>query len=464
MSAVIERGQFVGPFVIEEKIAEGGMGAVYRARNRVTDDARALKVVRPELASNDEFVRRFVRELKIASEVRHRNLVVCYEPGVDGELLYLPMELLTGQTLHAHMREKKVLSPEEVAAILGPVCDALQAVHERHILHRDLKPLNIFLAEVDGAVLPKVLDFGTARSVTDDEHTRTGLVIGSPHYMAPEQAEGRRDLDVRIDQYSVGVIAYQALTGRRPYEADDTGHVLAKVLRGDSFPDLTELRPTIPSGLADTVRRAMAHNREDRFVSVAALGRSLVAAAGQQYEATIVLDPPAPADASGGPETPAEREAEAASEDPFVAPPPERKPRTRGPLVWVAVSSVVAVVAIGVWAIWPDGDAFEVAPVASSSADGVADTSEAPPSESTDTPRAEGQEPPPSETESDPSQLADGAGATPPAEPEESRRRAVRPSMSSRARATRPAAPANTDSAESEEPVEPGFLVPEIDP
>ncbi len=256
------------------------MGAVYRARNRVTGQLRAIKIIKPELAKRPDFVERFVREATIASQVRHPHLVHTYEPGIDGETIYLPMELLEGETLHARLRRDKRLSPKDTAAILEPVAQGVHALHEQRLVHRDLKPMNVFLTHgPSGEVIPKVLDFGTARLEQDEEHTTTGMVVGSPFYMAPEQAEGRRDIDGRVDQYALGVMAYQMVTGQRPYESDDTRSALAKLLRGDPYELPRRLFAGMPDVFEQVIVRMLAREREERFRTIVDAGRALQAAA-----------------------------------------------------------------------------------------------------------------------------------------------------------------------------------------
>lgn len=255
------------------------MGAVFRAKNRVTGQLRAIKVVKPELTSKRDFVDRFVREATIASQLRHPNLVETLEPGIDGETIYLPMELLEGETLAHHMRRHKRLTPAEAAEILVPVAEAVQLLHDRGVVHRDLKPMNIFVTRTPrGVLVPKVIDLGTARDVDDEEHTRTGMVVGSPFYMAPEQAEGRRDIDGRADQYALGVIAYQMITGARPYESDDMRSALAKLLRGEPYAPPSRHFPGLLPAVEAVIVRALERDRDARFPRIADLGHALAAA------------------------------------------------------------------------------------------------------------------------------------------------------------------------------------------
>lgn len=333
-SGALAAGARVGPYEIVGLLAQGGMGAVYEARNVVTQSLRALKVVRPELVGTSDFVERFLREVRIASSIRHPNLVETLDPfEVDGALV-LPMELLRGETLSAYLKRAGALPPSEVADILGPACDAIQAVHERGIIHRDLKPLNIFLAETGGRRIPKVLDFGAAREVHDDEQTRTGLVVGSSFYMAPEQAEGRRDLDPRVDVYALGVIAYQCVTGRRPYDTTEASSALVKLIRNEPFARPREIVPGLAPEVENVILEALAWRPQDRFASVAELAASLRRVAHSSVitdpESTRIVEPTRTIEAGGevadsGVRSSTSSPVASATPGPqFVAPPMER--------------------------------------------------------------------------------------------------------------------------------------------
>jgi serine/threonine protein kinase len=269
-------GTILGAFEVLSTLGRGGMGAVYRVRNRITGDQRALKVILPELAAQPQFVDRFVREIRLAMAVDHPNLVRVFEPGMDGDRMFLPMELLLGESLATRLKRERCLTVDAALELLRSIGSALSALHARGILHRDVKPSNIFLAQEAGQIVPKLLDLGAGKEVGgSDEMTSTGLAIGSPHYMAPEQASGRKDVDVRVDQYALAVVAYQLFTGARPYENDDTGHVLAKVLSGAPYRMPRELRPDIPAGVEAAVLRAMNRDRDARFPSVDAFVSAL---------------------------------------------------------------------------------------------------------------------------------------------------------------------------------------------
>jgi len=280
-------GTFLGAFEVLSLVGHGGMGAVYCVRNRITGDLRALKLMLPELAANRQFVDRFVREIRLAMAVEHPNLVRVFEPGMDGDQIFLPMELLQGEPLSARLRRGGTVPVTDAVALLQAIGGAIEALHERGILHRDIKPSNVFLAVDGGCMIPKLLDLGAGKEVgATEEATATGFAIGSPHYMAPEQAAGRKDIDARVDQYGLAVVGYQLLTGARPYENDDTGHVLAKLLAGVAYKKPSELRRGIPPEVEDVILKAMSRGRDDRFPSVA----DFVAALGAERVDPLALD------------------------------------------------------------------------------------------------------------------------------------------------------------------------------
>lgn len=391
-------GSTLGPYVVESLLAEGGMGAVYRAKNRVTGQLRAIKVVRPELVEKRDFVDRFVREATIASQLRHPNLVETLEPGIDGTVIYLPMELLEGDTLSVHLKRKKRLTPAEAAEILVPVSQAVQLLHDKGVVHRDLKPMNIFITRgAGGAIVPKVIDLGTARDVDgDDEHTRTGMVVGSPFYMAPEQAEGRRDIDGRADQYALGVIAYQMITGARPYESDDTRSALAKLLRGEPYVPPSRYFPGLHPSVEAVIVRALARERDRRFARIDEFGRALTDAAAGLPVPSAALPPPAivpagihevPTAPPGldvrGPGAPASMPPPGAptaasplgTPGPFAPPPdgtPAPTPRATGSRAPLMIGAVVVLALLGAgaaaltWSMSPTMTATPLAPRATS--------------------------------------------------------------------------------------------------
>jgi serine/threonine-protein kinase len=260
------------------------------------------------------------------------------------------MELLAGESLSAYLKREGFLQVDSAIGLLQAVGSALSALHARGILHRDVKPSNVFLALEGSGYTPKLLDLGAGKEVGgSDEATATGAAIGSPHYMAPEQASGRRDLDARVDQYAFAVLAYQLFTGARPYENDDTGHVLAKVLCGAAYRLPRELRPEIPVSVEAAVLRAMSREREQRFASIDEFLRALVdrsasaeAPPSRALEGTRVA--PLAARVAGTPDVAPSNEASGTMGASALSRPPASGSHAR---LWVGLAAAAVVLALG---------------------------------------------------------------------------------------------------------------------
>ncbi len=287
-------------YVLEARLGRGGMGEVWRAKRLETRERVAVKFLRDDLAADAASQKRFLREARAASAVRHPNVVEMYDVLENEGTPFLVMELLAGETLGNRLRRKGALSPAETAAILLPVFDAVEAAHAAGIVHRDLKPENIFLARDGDQVRVRVLDFGIAKQMeklstpmmgevgaTTAPVGTTGAMIGTPYYMAPEQALGERDVDGRADLWSLGVILYECLSGKRPTEAATLGGVL-KIIVTDGMVPLGELMPDLDPHLADEVMDLLRSDREMRASSLGALRTSLQ----QEHPESALLDLP----------------------------------------------------------------------------------------------------------------------------------------------------------------------------
>lgn len=253
-------------------IGEGGMGAVYEAEHLQIGRLVAVKVMHPQETQKREAISRLEHEARVAGRIGHPNICEVYDMGwlPDGSP-YLVMERLRGETLAQRLERCGAVPTDELVDIMLQVLSALVTAHERGIVHRDLKPENIFLSERAGMLpVAKLLDFGISKASgtngTAMDLTRTGMVMGTPYYMAPEQARGDVELDHRLDLWAVGVILYEALTGQRPFVARNYNALLVQILTLWHRP-ATELEPTIPPGLSHLVDRALAKAREERFQS-----------------------------------------------------------------------------------------------------------------------------------------------------------------------------------------------------
>ena len=261
-------------------LGEGGMGAVWKALHLKLKKPVAIKTLKGDHAKSEQARKRFLREGEAASRIRHLHVVEIYDVGTVGDNCYLVMEFLEGEALAARLQRDRALPLAALADIMVPVCAAVTAAHEEGVVHRDLKPDNIFLVRTrDGWVHPKVLDFGISRIQGEEGgqvHTATSALLGTPRYMAPEQARGNnREVTERCDQYALGVMLYQGATGVLPIDEMTLYAQLTRVVHG-SFSPPRAARPDLPADFERIILRAMANRAEDRFPSVRNLGAALL--------------------------------------------------------------------------------------------------------------------------------------------------------------------------------------------
>ena len=262
-------------YELDREIGRGGMGIVYKARDRRLKRAVAIKVLPPELAFRSEIRTRFLREAETAAQLSHPNIVPIYSVDERDGIVYFVMALVEGENLAARLHAQGALSPGETRRILCEVAHALAYAHERNVVHRDIKPDNILLQSGDGRVM--VTDFGIARAVTegaDARLTATGMAIGTPAYMSPEQSTGDRQIDGRSDLYSLGVVGYQMLTGDPPFEAPSTPALLVKHLSERPAP-ITARRRGVPPDLERAIMLLLEKDPDLRFPSATALAAAL---------------------------------------------------------------------------------------------------------------------------------------------------------------------------------------------
>jgi len=253
-------------------LGQGGMGAVYKARDREVDRFVALKVIRPEMAVNPEILRRFKQELILARQITHRNVIRIFDLGEAEGIKFITMEFIEGRDLNSLMTQKGKLSFEETAQIVEQVCLALEAAHSEGVVHRDLKPQNIML-DKQGKVI--VMDFGIARSMESDGTTQTGKLVGTPDYMSPEQVMGGH-IDARSDLFTLGVILYELLTGSVPYKADRTQTAMFKRTREVPRPP-AEVDPTVPRFLSAVTVKCLQIDAAQRYQSAREIVQDLEA-------------------------------------------------------------------------------------------------------------------------------------------------------------------------------------------
>jgi serine/threonine-protein kinase len=278
---MIAVGQTIGNYMITAKLGEGGMGVVYLAEHPIIGRKVAMKAIHPELSRNPEVVSRFVTEAKSVNQIGNEHIVDIHDFGntPDGEFYFI-MEFLQGEALSDCLKRSAPLDPPRALAIAAQVADALGASHEHGIIHRDLKPENIFLITKGHATdFVKVLDFGLAKLTQGEDKvshkTRTGSVMGTPYYMAPEQCEGKASVDYRADIYSLGVILFEMLTGKVPFGGEGYGEIIVKHITSP-VPSPRAINPRLSVALEAIILRALAKRREERFQTMAKFATALL--------------------------------------------------------------------------------------------------------------------------------------------------------------------------------------------
>ncbi len=313
-----------GRYRLERLLGEGGMGFVWEARQLTTDKAVAIKVLKSQDAGDTA---RFLREAKVAAALSHRNIVQVFDFWeMEGKgPVFMVMELLHGETLAERIERTGPLPTEQVLSLVTPVASAVRAAHARGVVHRDLKPDNVFLARVADTDAPevKVVDFGLAKpfilAVGATALTQTGSVMGTPYYMAPEQVYGEKDIDGQADVWALGVMLYECATGAKPFEGENFGQIFRRVTHGLYTP-LRELAPSVPPALESLVVRALSHDRDKR-PTMAEVHDTLLALRGSEsaFPAAPPGGPPPPRGSSFP--TPGEVTAAPRDRSPFFSPP-----------------------------------------------------------------------------------------------------------------------------------------------
>lgn len=289
---------FAGRYRLDEFAGAGSFGAVYRATDTRLGRTVAVKILKPDIREADAADARllFQREALTAGRLNHPNIVAVTDAGEESDFAFMVMEWLEGRTLEDEMRARGPLAPEEVAALLAPICDALDSAHEAGVIHRDIKPSNIHLGR-QGRAHVKVLDFGIAKVVTSASAAAASRIAGTLTYMSPEQLGGDA-IDRRADIYSLGVMLYQMLSGTLPFNAETQGQIIHHHIVTPP-PPLRNVRPDIAPRLSPIAQRAMAKRREERYQSATQLYDEFVAALGlspaQQSAQFFLLSAPAPA-------------------------------------------------------------------------------------------------------------------------------------------------------------------------
>ena len=270
----VEAGRKLGRYVLSRKLGAGGMAEVWEAFDEGLHRSVAVKVVRDEIAGEAEYRDRFIREARLAAGLEHPRILPIYDFGTEAGITFLVMPLLPGGSLRERITGP--MPPEEAIDCLASIAAALDHAHARGVLHRDVKPSNV-LVDASGSLL--LADFGLAKSTAvSSELTATGMVVGTPAYMAPEQAIGR-PVDARADQYALGVLAFELLTGRTPFRSESPFAVLDKHLR-EAPPPPSTFVPALPSSVDAVLARALSKQPQERFATCREMVEALAGALG----------------------------------------------------------------------------------------------------------------------------------------------------------------------------------------
>jgi len=339
-------------YKIVRKLGEGGMGAVYEGEHVLIKRRVAIKCLHPQFAQNPEIVARFHREALAATSIGHENIIEVTDMGrFDDGTVFMVLEFLEGRDWSHDIDQHGAQSVDKVITIVNQICDALQAAHAKGIIHRDLKPENVFLITRGGNPnFVKVLDFGISKFKDNagggKAMTQTGATLGTPYYMAPEQAQGKKDIDHRADIYSLGVMVFQALTGQYPFD-DDSYPMLVLKICTEQPPSLRLYRPDLPVEIEHVVNRLLAKQPADRFPDCASVKAALAPFAHLEDD-PVVADAPSTANAPSSVLTAQQPVAETPAPTPTPTPTPMavsdiRPPTSKAPLI----AGVAALILVG---------------------------------------------------------------------------------------------------------------------
>ncbi|PJK17914.1 serine/threonine protein kinase [Chryseomicrobium excrementi] len=260
-----------GRYKLEKHIGGGGMSNVYQAHDMILDRDVAIKILRYDFSSEEDMHRRFQREALSVTSLTHDNIVTIYDVGEDGDIHYIVMEHVKGKTLKEYIAEHAPVSPAKAVQIMKQLLSAIEHAHDHHIIHRDIKPQNILLDE-EGNV--KVTDFGIAMALSATSFTQTNSVLGTVHYLSPEQARGGTATR-KSDIYALGIVLFELLTGQLPFKGESAVSIALKHLQAET-PSVRAINPAIPQSLENVVLRATAKKPEDRYASVKEMHEHLV--------------------------------------------------------------------------------------------------------------------------------------------------------------------------------------------
>ena len=285
---MLTKGQKINDrYEIIKTIGEGGMANVYLAEDTILERKVAIKVLRGDLSNDEKFIRRFKREALSVSNLSHPNIVEVYDVGEEDGNYYIVMEYIEGKTLKQLLQKRGALTLTEVIDIMSQLTDGLAHAHEAYIIHRDIKPQNIMI-EDNGRI--KITDFGIAMALNSTQLTQTNSVMGSVHYLPPEQANGKGST-VKSDIYSLGILMYELLTGSVPFKGDTAVEIALKHMK-EKIPSVRKQNPTIPQSVENIILKATAKNPKNRYDSVREMYNDLQTALERDNEKRIVYEYP----------------------------------------------------------------------------------------------------------------------------------------------------------------------------
>ena len=277
---MLSKGQKINDrYEIIKSIGEGGMANVYLAKDNILDRKVAIKVLRGDLAADDKFIRRFQREALSVSNLSHPNIVEIYDVGEEDGQHYIVMEYIEGKTLKQLLKKREFLTLPEVLDIMIQLTDGISHAHESYIIHRDIKPQNIMI-EDDGKI--KITDFGIAMALNATQLTQTNSVMGSVHYLPPEQATGQ-NATIKSDIYSLGILMYELITGTVPFKGDNAVEIALKHMK-DKIPSIRKQDPTIPQSVENILLKAAAKNPRNRYDSAKEMHDDLVNCLNEEHK------------------------------------------------------------------------------------------------------------------------------------------------------------------------------------
>jgi serine/threonine protein kinase len=285
-------GEFIDEkYRVLHRLASGGMGDVYLAKHELLGRHFAIKFMKPDLVADKETLKRFFSEAQIAASTKSDHVVDVSDLGFHNDLPYIVMEWLEGMTLETILESFKTPGPIETANLMAQVCRALERIHNMGVVHRDLKPSNLMLVERDDRQVVKILDFGISLFKTGKEYVRltsTGAIMGTPAYMAPEQARGEKHIDYRVDIYAMGAILYEMLTLRAPFSGDNYNRLIIQVVTTEPH-DIQKIKPHLDDALCNIVRKAMEKDASRRYQSAGEMADALRAYA--KGEESLEVEP-----------------------------------------------------------------------------------------------------------------------------------------------------------------------------